>query len=458
MTNLYYIQDLAGNYFPFILDIICVISILFSISVITVKNPVISVLFLIGLFITIGGYLIIIGIGFIGLSYLLVYVGAVSILFLFILMLINIRVSELINETKNSIPLVFLITLLFGNISFLLLPQENTLQEGFFSWDTVNSAFTNTLNNWDNYLVALTHITSIGNVMYSVYAVWLILVSIILLLAMVGAIVINIKQKTLEINKKYSSSLSKDTIILQSKINFSLLKTKLIRIFIIGTIIWCIRLLLIKTIGFNSSIYLEFMILAGITGSIDFFLEYLIFGDNNLLQCASHPDQNWPENSRADNSEQSNSDNPSNVSPETIERLKAEYLEGVDFYNKVKNTDATLDSEGRKLPSVAEILFVLSQKEAELSAIGEDERNWLRETKGESDHRGDLNKLAEGVTSLGQETSNLQQAQARLQELTDQITALPDETYSSENSDSDSDSDSSDDNNSNSNDNNTGNS
>ena len=45
------------------------------------RNPIVSVLFLIGLFLSISCYLIIIGINFIGLSYLLVYVGAVSILF-----------------------------------------------------------------------------------------------------------------------------------------------------------------------------------------------------------------------------------------------------------------------------------------------------------------------------------------------------------------------------------------
>ncbi len=50
---------------------------------------------------------------FIGLSYLLVYVGAVSILFLFILMLINIRVSELM-ETNNNIPLAIITILAFS--------------------------------------------------------------------------------------------------------------------------------------------------------------------------------------------------------------------------------------------------------------------------------------------------------------------------------------------------------
>jgi len=54
------------------------------------------------------------GINFIGLSYLLVYVGAVSILFLFILMLINVRISELVTENNNSIPLAVVMTGIVG--------------------------------------------------------------------------------------------------------------------------------------------------------------------------------------------------------------------------------------------------------------------------------------------------------------------------------------------------------
>jgi NADH-ubiquinone oxidoreductase chain 6 len=50
-------------------------------------------------------------------------------------------------------------------------------------------------NNWDSNLVDVTDITSIGNVMYTNYSIWLIITSIILLLAMVGSIVITIKQK-----------------------------------------------------------------------------------------------------------------------------------------------------------------------------------------------------------------------------------------------------------------------
>jgi len=55
-----------------------------------------------------------IGLSFIGLSYLLVYVGAVSILFLFILMLINVRISELLTDNNNSVFLAILAVICFN--------------------------------------------------------------------------------------------------------------------------------------------------------------------------------------------------------------------------------------------------------------------------------------------------------------------------------------------------------
>ena len=48
---------------------------------------------------------------------------------------------------------------------------------------------------WDGNLAENNHITAIGNTMYTNYSIWLIIASFILLLAMVGAIVITIKQK-----------------------------------------------------------------------------------------------------------------------------------------------------------------------------------------------------------------------------------------------------------------------
>src|SRR5207249_91124 len=125
MNSLYILTETFTNgYRNEIIDIISLIAITCGIFVIITKNPIISVLFLIGLFLSISSYLILLGINFIGLSYLLVYVGAVSILFIFILMLINIRISELLNETSNSIPLAIISSIAFNYPIYQILPYN----------------------------------------------------------------------------------------------------------------------------------------------------------------------------------------------------------------------------------------------------------------------------------------------------------------------------------------------
>lgn len=225
MNSIFLLNETFTNgYRTEFLDIISLISILCGILVIVSKNPIISVLFLIGLFLSIASYLMIIGLNFIGLSYLLVYVGAVSILFLFILMLINVRVSELLSETSNSIPLAILITVSFNYPVYQILPYSitafnsytvdlnNSLNDLWYNnyTDYLNSFFDLkksiynigseeisfvTSKIWDGNLSENSHIASIGNIMYTNYSMWLIITSVILLLAMVGAIVITIKQK-----------------------------------------------------------------------------------------------------------------------------------------------------------------------------------------------------------------------------------------------------------------------
>lgn len=201
MLNIYTIPNSLNGFSIEFLYIITIISLLSGILIIITKNPIVSVLYLILLFSSISCYLIFIGMKFIGLSYLLVYVGAVSILFLFILMLINIRVSELISDTSNNIPLAILTILAFFIPFSNLLPDNRTNMENFQIKDIFES-FTSTgqtsyvsSNNWDGTIVDTNDIISIGNIMYTSYSIWLIITSIILLLAMVGSIVITIKQK-----------------------------------------------------------------------------------------------------------------------------------------------------------------------------------------------------------------------------------------------------------------------
>lgn len=116
------IHDHYQEYLPNFLDLFSVLAVFCAILTIINKNPIVSVLFLICLFVLISGYLIFIGMNFIGLSYLLVYIGAVSILFLFILMLINVRISEIQTETSNSLPLAILISIIFYSILYEIIP------------------------------------------------------------------------------------------------------------------------------------------------------------------------------------------------------------------------------------------------------------------------------------------------------------------------------------------------
>lgn len=235
MYNLFILNENFTNGLNYnVLNIISFISLLSGILVVISNNPIVSVLFLIGLFLNIAGYLMLLGINFIGLSYLLVYVGAVSILFLFILMLINVRISELVTDNNNSVPLGFIIGIFFNIILYNSLIFNKVTNNFFFYIQDKSSVYKpsitghNSINNnvsfiggesnyldywfnnltfmtsndlyfvsshtWDGALAEVSHITSIGNVIYSVYPIWLIITSIILLLAMVGAIVITIKQ------------------------------------------------------------------------------------------------------------------------------------------------------------------------------------------------------------------------------------------------------------------------
>ena len=203
MLNLVVLYDqLNGSLLAF-LDLLALVPVILAIFIIVTKNPVISVLYLILLFSCIAGYLILLNVVFIGISYLLVYVGAVSILFLFILMLINIRVSELISDTNNNRPLALVTILTFVVLFTTVMPEvdENSVMPGLDVYilllDLITAADLQyvTSKNWDGNLVDFTDIITIGNIMYTSLAILLLITCIILLLAMVGAIVITIKKK-----------------------------------------------------------------------------------------------------------------------------------------------------------------------------------------------------------------------------------------------------------------------
>jgi len=85
-----------------------------SVSAITSKNPVISVIYLIATFVQLAGVLVLLGINFVGISYIVVYVGSIAVLFLFVIMMINIKLIDIIEtglDFTQTLPLAISIVL-----------------------------------------------------------------------------------------------------------------------------------------------------------------------------------------------------------------------------------------------------------------------------------------------------------------------------------------------------------
>lgn len=203
----------------FLLDFLSLGAILSGILVITSKNPVISVLFLISVFVNVAGYLVLLGIGFVGISYLIVYIGAVAVLFLFVIMMLNLQLAELNavgSEYTQNLPLGAILGSLFlfelvsilpfsfkGIVSFDLSNITNTIINIFVGMiNSISMLFVGVNNtssgnliqafdvpsavdaNFTNFL----QIQSIGQNLYTYGAIWLLLTSLILLLAIIGPI------------------------------------------------------------------------------------------------------------------------------------------------------------------------------------------------------------------------------------------------------------------------------
>jgi NADH-ubiquinone oxidoreductase chain 6 len=138
------------------------------------------------------------------LAYLIVYVGAIAILFLFVVMMLNIKLVELQDSTENSsnpYPLALVLGTLFvsglsltnPNISKIDLPTIfDSINLLSFKSDKLETLFVNH-SNWDSVFVSLDQINSLGQVLYTSHALFLIIGSMILLLAMVGPIILSHK-------------------------------------------------------------------------------------------------------------------------------------------------------------------------------------------------------------------------------------------------------------------------
>ena len=160
------------------------ILLLSSLMVISTKNPVHSVLFLILAFLNAAGIFVILHAEFLAMILIIVYVGAVAVLFLFVVMMLDFKTSLGKDNILQYMPIGLLIGLVF--IAELVIVLINT------RLDLSNiQILSNPLDNFSDQ----SNTEAIGSILYTNYVLYFQLSGVILLVAMVGSIVLTLRDR-----------------------------------------------------------------------------------------------------------------------------------------------------------------------------------------------------------------------------------------------------------------------
>ena len=158
------------------------IAILSSFFVIFANNPVHSVLWLILTFFSVAGFFILVGAEFLALLLMIVYVGALAVLFLFVVMMLNISFAGLRSGVAQYLP--------FGILIGIVIFVELIL--AFVPWEFKEQAMNNrsaAIDTVEDNTVAL------GKIVYTDYFLLFQCAGIILLIAMIGSIVLTLRSR-----------------------------------------------------------------------------------------------------------------------------------------------------------------------------------------------------------------------------------------------------------------------
>jgi len=160
-----------------------------SFGVISSRNPIHSILFLVCVFISSSVLLFCLEVEFLGLSFILIYVGAIAILFLFVVMMLDLKINDkLFNRLEYDLVTYFLIFFFFIE---LVLPFSSF---NSFTQDLNYSSFY--WVNWSSQIETFTNIQAVGQVLYSHYFIFFLLAGFILFVSIIGSLML-----TLTLNK-----------------------------------------------------------------------------------------------------------------------------------------------------------------------------------------------------------------------------------------------------------------
>jgi len=173
-------MNLAGLFFY----LFAAITIASAFMVIAARNPVHSVLFLILTFVNAAGLFVLIGAEFLAMILIVVYVGAVAVLFLFVVMMLDVDFAELRQGFLQYLPVGVIVGLVFL-VELLLVVGSWIASPG------VASAISAPIPP----AAQVTNTQALGRVLYTNYVHYFELAGVILLVAMIGAIVLTLRHK-----------------------------------------------------------------------------------------------------------------------------------------------------------------------------------------------------------------------------------------------------------------------
>ena len=170
--------------------------VLSSIAVISSRNPVHSVLFLILAFVNAAGIFVLANAEFLAMILLIVYVGAVAVLFLFVVMMLNVSTEEIKHQTRKY----FLSGLLVGGV---------LLAELIFSFSNLDILYNKSENNSNLNNTEFSNTHQIGKIMYTDYFFIFQMSGCVLLVAMIGAIVLTLRKREGVLRQNISRQVSR---------------------------------------------------------------------------------------------------------------------------------------------------------------------------------------------------------------------------------------------------------
>lgn len=185
-----------------------IITIFFGFMMAFSKNPMNSIIFLIGIFFNSFVILFYFNIEFLGLLFILIYVGAIAILFLFVIMMLNLKSTEVNILNMNFLSKIFLVVLFIYFTFFIVL----TIFDSLYA-ESENFLFYKGLISFSS-LDCFYNINIVGQTLFNYFAGCFLVAGLILLIALVGAVVLAFDFSTPKSTQQISSQLARTPVIL----------------------------------------------------------------------------------------------------------------------------------------------------------------------------------------------------------------------------------------------------